>query len=223
MPTNLVLCWSWRGRKVNWLGVIHSIKAVLPSMKRAGFGDIVLVSSLAGQVGRRTDGRASGRVNKCIRECDVQVGLYGYTAYSSSKFALRGLAEALQMEVEQYKIRILTAFPPNTNTPLLSRENEIKPEITGGSAKILSILQAGYMYIYMRMCIHCCAGATTGILEDTTSTLEPEAVAKSILSGIRNGDAQIVTSLDGWMLGTLTCGMLRPQSLKCLLSEVELV
>lgn len=28
-----------------------------------------------------------------------QVGLYGFTAYSSSKFAIKGLAEALQMEV----------------------------------------------------------------------------------------------------------------------------
>lgn len=44
------LCCSLRGRKVNWLGVVHSIKATLPSMKRAGWGDIVLVSSLAGQV-----------------------------------------------------------------------------------------------------------------------------------------------------------------------------
>lgn len=28
-----------------------------------------------------------------------QIGLFGYTAYCSSKFALRGFAEALQMEV----------------------------------------------------------------------------------------------------------------------------
>lgn len=28
-----------------------------------------------------------------------QIGLFGYTAYSPSKFALRGLAESLQMEV----------------------------------------------------------------------------------------------------------------------------
>lgn len=74
-----------------------------------------------------------------MRECGVQVGLYGYTAYSSSKFALRGLVEALQMELEQYNIRILTVFPPNTNTPLLSRENEIKPEITSESARLVGM------------------------------------------------------------------------------------
>lgn len=50
----------------------------MASMKRANEGRIVLVSSQAGQI-----------------------GLYGYTAYSASKFSLRGFAEALQMEVSR--------------------------------------------------------------------------------------------------------------------------
>lgn len=32
-----------------------------------------------------------------------QIGLFGYTAYSPSKFALRGLAESLQMEVSVFR------------------------------------------------------------------------------------------------------------------------
>lgn len=45
-------------------------------MKERRVGRIVFVSSQAGQL-----------------------GIFGYSAYSASKFALRGLAEALQMEV----------------------------------------------------------------------------------------------------------------------------
>lgn len=46
-----------------------------------------------------------------------QVGIYGYTAYSASKFGLRGLAEALQQEVIADNIHISLIFPPDTETP----------------------------------------------------------------------------------------------------------
>lgn len=44
-----------------------------------------------------------------------QIGLFGYTAYSPSKFALRGLAESLQMEV-----CVLQKWPTNTLEAILS-------------------------------------------------------------------------------------------------------
>lgn len=50
------------------------------------------------------------------------MALYGYSAYSSSKFALRGLAEALQMEVKPYNILVSVSFPPDTDTPQLQGE-----------------------------------------------------------------------------------------------------
>ena len=50
----------------------------------------------------------------------VQVGIYGYTAYSASKFGLRGLAEALQHEVIADSIHITLIFPPDTETPGLA-------------------------------------------------------------------------------------------------------
>ncbi len=59
-----------------------------------------------------------------------QVGLYGYSAYSATKFALRGLAEALQMELKPYQINVSVAFPPDTKTEAFVKENEIKPEAT---------------------------------------------------------------------------------------------
>jgi NAD(P)-dependent dehydrogenase (short-subunit alcohol dehydrogenase family) len=42
--------------------------------------------------------KKSRRLTSC-RWCVCQLGLWGYSAYSASKFALRGLAQALQMEV----------------------------------------------------------------------------------------------------------------------------
>lgn len=48
------------------------------------------------------------------------MGVYGYTAYSASKFALRGLAEALQHEVISDKIHVSLVFPPDTETPGLA-------------------------------------------------------------------------------------------------------
>lgn len=45
------------------------------------------------------------------------MGVYGYSAYSASKFGLRGLAEALQQEVIGDDIRVSMVFPPDTETP----------------------------------------------------------------------------------------------------------
>jgi 3-dehydrosphinganine reductase len=61
---------------VNYKGSVNVCKAIVKDMKCRGQGRIVFVSSQAGQV-----------------------GIFGFTPYSPSKFALRGLAEALQMEV----------------------------------------------------------------------------------------------------------------------------
>jgi len=92
--------------RVNYLTAVHATRAVLPSMKSRKKGRIVFVSSQAGQL-----------------------GLFGYTAYSASKFALRGLAEALQMEVKPFKVFITMAFPPDTDTPGFAEDSkEMPPE-----------------------------------------------------------------------------------------------
>ncbi|CAM9201312.1 unnamed protein product, partial [Phaeothamnion confervicola] len=56
-----------------------------------------------------------------------QVGIYGFTAYGAAKFALRGLAEALLMEVRHLGIGVSVAYPPDTLTPGFKEENRIKP------------------------------------------------------------------------------------------------
>uniref|UniRef100_A0AAY5KMV9 3-dehydrosphinganine reductase n=1 Tax=Esox lucius TaxID=8010 RepID=A0AAY5KMV9_ESOLU len=90
--------------EVNYLGSVYPTRAVITTMKERRMGRILFVSSQAGQI-----------------------GLFGYTAYSPSKFALRGLAEALQMEMKPYNIYVTVAYPPDTDTPGLAEENRTKP------------------------------------------------------------------------------------------------
>ena len=64
--------------QVNYIGAVQVTHCIVPGMKGRREGKIVFVSSQAGLS-----------------------GIFGFTAYSASKFALRGLAEALAMEVIQ--------------------------------------------------------------------------------------------------------------------------
>jgi 3-dehydrosphinganine reductase len=98
---------------INYLGSAYATRAFLPHMISKGTTDhphpraIVFTSSQAGQL-----------------------GVYGYTAYSASKYALRGLAEALQMEVARDNVSVQLAFPPDTDTPGFEEEQIGKPEET---------------------------------------------------------------------------------------------
>ena len=47
------------------------------------------------------------------------MALHGYTAYSASKYAVRGLAEVLDMELNVHNIQVCVSFPPDTDTPML--------------------------------------------------------------------------------------------------------
>ena len=92
---------------INFLGSVSMTKAILPSMKSRKEGIVVFVSSIAGLT-----------------------GIYGYSAYSASKFALLGLAEALSMEVSPFNINICVVFPPDTDTPGFELEQIGKPRET---------------------------------------------------------------------------------------------
>ena len=93
--------------RVNYFGSLYCVKAVLPAMKTAQRGKIVFISSGAGLI-----------------------GLFGYSAYSPSKFALRGLAESLRGELKPYNIKVSIVYPPDTDTPQLVAENKTKPPET---------------------------------------------------------------------------------------------
>jgi len=92
--------------QTNLYGTRHVIAALLPAMKRQGSGHIVPVSSIAGFF-----------------------GVYGFSAYGASKFALVGLAECLRSELLTHNIRVSLFCPPEVNTPFLEAEkSDLPPE-----------------------------------------------------------------------------------------------
>jgi 3-dehydrosphinganine reductase len=103
---------------VNYFGTVNVLKLLVPGMKSKRSGHIVNISSMAGFL-----------------------GVYGYTAYSASKFAVSGFTDALRSELKPYCIKVSIVFPPDTQTPQLEYEEKFKPFITkqvAGSAKLMS-------------------------------------------------------------------------------------
>lgn len=97
--------------EINYLGTLNAVHAVVPAMRTAGAGRIVLVSSGAGLF-----------------------GIYGYAAYAPSKFAVRGLAEVLRVELAEHGISVTLACPPDTDTPQLAAERTLRPAATAAIA-----------------------------------------------------------------------------------------
>jgi 3-dehydrosphinganine reductase len=103
---------------VNYFGTVNVVRAVVPSMIERRRGSIVGVSSAAGLV-----------------------GVFGYSAYTPTKFAVRGLLETLRAELAPYGIHVGCSFPPDTDTPQLADEEQYKPTETkaiSGTIKPLS-------------------------------------------------------------------------------------
>lgn len=103
---------------INYLGTLYCVLAVWPGMKAAGRGSIAMISSGAGLS-----------------------GIFGYTAYAPSKFAVRGLAESLRPEAKRHGIHVAVVYPPDTDTPQHEAESKIKPVETKaivGNARLLS-------------------------------------------------------------------------------------
>lgn len=90
---------------VNFFGTMVVCRTLLPYFKQRGSGVFVNTSSLGGLM-----------------------GLFGYTGYCASKYAVVGFSEALRREVKPYGLHVTLLCPPNTKTPGLSRENLSKPQ-----------------------------------------------------------------------------------------------
>lgn len=102
---------------VNYFGTVNVLKNLVPAFKERRSGAIVNISSIAGFL-----------------------GIYGYTAYSASKFAVNGFTDALREELHPFGIQVSIVFPPDTRTPQLDYEKKYKPFITkelSGSANLM--------------------------------------------------------------------------------------
>ena len=101
---------------LNVLGVRNIAAAVLPALKETQ-GHLINTSSIAGFI-----------------------GVFGYTDYCASKFAIVGFSEALQQEVKQHGVSISVLYPPDTYTEGFEEEEKTKPPetraISGGNKPI---------------------------------------------------------------------------------------
>lgn len=103
---------------VNYFGTVNVIKLLLPGMLKRGDGQIINISSMAGYL-----------------------GVYGYTAYGASKYAVRGFSDALRAELKPKGISVSVVFPPDTDTPQLTYEEQFKPAVTkalSGNAGVMT-------------------------------------------------------------------------------------
>lgn len=82
------------GMKANYYAQLHPAQAAFRRMCSREGGHICFVGSMASLV-----------------------GVFGYSAYTPAKFALRGLAEVLYYEGSARNIGITIAYPPDTDTP----------------------------------------------------------------------------------------------------------
>ena len=82
---------------VNFMGVVHAVQAVLPSMKERPYGRIVAVASTAGLKG------------------------YAYvSAYSAAKHAVVGLVRSLALELANTRVTVNAVCPGFTDTDLVA-------------------------------------------------------------------------------------------------------
>ncbi len=96
-----------RHMDVNYFGIVHACRAVLPHFVARRAGHVINVGSLGGII-----------------------GIYGYSAYAPTKFAVAGLSQALRAELRPYGVRVTVAHPPDTDTPMLERELPLRPAET---------------------------------------------------------------------------------------------
>ncbi len=97
--------------EIDVMGVINACKAVAPAMIGRGSGHLVNVASVAGYI-----------------------GIYGYTAYSTAKFAVMGFSEALRQEMKCYGVQVHVVCPPDVDTPGLATEKSLRTPETDAVA-----------------------------------------------------------------------------------------
>lgn len=94
---------------------VYPTRALVPYMIERGSGHVVNVASVAGFL-----------------------GIFGYTSYSSAKYAVMGFSEALRQEMKPLGIKVSVVCPPDTDTPGLAFEKSLRPvetDVVAGNMK----------------------------------------------------------------------------------------
>lgn len=111
--------------EVNFFGVLRVTQAVLPHMRQRRRGRILMMSSAAGRVAPPT-----------------------YGAYSSSKFALEGLSDALRLEMYSFGVDVILIEPGYILTNFQKTAQELAEPYYGRAksspySKIYAAVEAG--------------------------------------------------------------------------------
>jgi NAD(P)-dependent dehydrogenase (short-subunit alcohol dehydrogenase family) len=147
--------------KINVYGTWNTASVLVPHMKNRG-GYIVNVSSIAGFI-----------------------GVYGYTDYCTSKFAVLGFSEALRSELKPLGIGVSVLCPPDTDTPGLADENPTKPPETRAIAGTVKLMTAEQV-----------AGAMIRGMERGTFLIVPSLEGRATLAAKRWFPSLVASSMD---------------------------
>lgn len=93
-----------RHMDVNYFGTLFAVQQAIPDLIADGRGSITCISSAAGFL-----------------------GVFGYGAYTPTKFAVSGLCEVLRQELKPRGITVTVIYPPDVDTPMLAGETPLKP------------------------------------------------------------------------------------------------
>ena len=88
--------------ETNFFGAAAVTRALLPVMRRQGFGHVVMVSSISGRV-----------------------GFPGIASYAAAKFALEGWSETLRYEVKTAGIQVVLVEPGSFQTDIWTRNAKL--------------------------------------------------------------------------------------------------
>jgi 3alpha(or 20beta)-hydroxysteroid dehydrogenase len=94
-----------RAFEVNVLGTFHGMQAVVPGMKQAGSGSIVVLSSATGPV----------------------MGTAGLAAYAASKAGNAAIAKSAAIELGPLGIRVNAIVPGGVDTPMSRGNSAVDP------------------------------------------------------------------------------------------------
>lgn len=103
---------------INYFGTVHMCQAVVPHLIQQGGGHLTNVGSLLSVM-----------------------GIYGYSAYAGTKFALYGFSECLRAELWPKNVAVSLLLPPDTDTPQHAQELQYLPPETkaiAGNVKMMS-------------------------------------------------------------------------------------
>jgi 3alpha(or 20beta)-hydroxysteroid dehydrogenase len=104
---------------VNQVGAFLGIRACIPTMRDAGGGSIVTISSILGHA-----------------------AMAASSGYVSSKFAIRGLSRVAALELSRWKIRVNTICPGTIDTRMI-RAGDEEPEALAPLAKQIPLGHVG--------------------------------------------------------------------------------